>query len=433
MERHGTPGAVASALARYAPKRIKNLLDPSVGKGNLLSPFTRRKYQPKLITCVDRDGRVANELRARIEPDLRSKLNFIRSDFFDWANLRGIRAVQFDCIVVNPPFCGRKWVSIRPAGHARNKRATQKAPIELAFLLKCIELLSDSGRLLAILPSSAVTCANTRWFREFLLRAGSVKLVHEIPPKTFQGVEGRMFLLVFDKNRNQRALTLCNSDLFRPRKLRVPISRLRADLRMDYSFHKAQTNCVRAGVPSSKAKRLIRWVPLAQVAGLKRGRIEAPFRLHVMHTTDREGPFWIVVDRKWSVEADVRARQNDIIISRVGRNCASSLGIYCNKKYVPISDCLIIIRAKIRETAPQLLFSLRVLVKWPGTAALLERGTGASYITLDSLGALNVPWNLHSIFPKEFRSYIEALRMRRAKRMCDIELAVSEALNYLEV
>ena len=421
---------MASVLARYAPRYIASLLDPAVGKGSLLVPFSRRKRQPKRITCIDCDNRVANQLHAELKTNLRSKLNFVRSNFFAWAKLRTARNARFDCIVVNPPFCGRKRVSVWHAVDDCGEGKIERAPLELAFLVQCVELLGCSGRLLAVLPSSAITCSSTRWFREFLLNSGSINCVHEIPPNTFRGVEGRIFLLVFDKNRRRETVTLCNSDLFRPQKIRLTIPTLDADLRLDYSFHKAIRKPKPTVFAASCSKRFgIKWVALTKLADILRGNVEAPFKDKVLHTTDRNGCFWIsTATMKSSDTGRVSAIAHDVLVSRVGRECASSVGLYCGNKPVTVSDCVLIIRPKLPCEASQLLFAVRVLLKRATTSALIERGTGASYITLRALSSLEVPSNLHNVFPLEFESYKRAIRARRTNLMLDVELAVATTI-----
>jgi tRNA1(Val) A37 N6-methylase TrmN6 len=427
MQYHPTPPSVASVLARYAPKHITNLLDPAVGKGSLLVPFAKRRDLPRSITCVDFDGSVLRQFPSELKLKLGAKLKFIASDFLTWASRDQSQSCRFDCIIVNPPFLARNRVRIPQPGPKGAKPKTRRVPVELAFLVKCIEMLADSGRLLAVLPSSAITCSGTRWFREFLFQRGAVTRVHEIPPNTFRGVEGRTFLLVFDKSRHQRNITLCNSDLFRPRKLKLQISTLLDEMRLDYSFHKATEKQIRRTTNLSKRKgRDVTWASLTDLADIFRGNVEAPFENRLLHTTDRQGPFWISTSRmKPSTNGLVSANPRDILASRVGRQCSNSVGLYCGAKAVTISDCVIVIRPKL-PTTEQLLFAFRVLLKFASTSALLERGTGASYITIDALASLLVPSNLHMMFPHAFRRYLRAIRARRANVMLSIEVSVAE-------
>ena len=429
MGHHLTPATVASVLARYAPKRINALLDPAVGTGSLLRPFMTRKGLPKRITCVDRDETVVKLLPAEIVHNLGSQLDFVRADFLVWARKQIALNRTFDCIIVNPPFCGRKGIRLSHIGQNLGKAQVRKAPIELVFLVKCIELLASGGRLLAILPSSAVTCVGTRWFREFMLSQGSIARVHEIAPNTFSGVEGRIYLLVFDKDRRRDWVMLCNSDLMRPSKIRLQVSAAASNLRFDYSFHKAMAGQRSNAAAALPRKSPVEWMPLAQMAEIVRGNVEAPFKCKVLHTTDRSGPFWASRSRqKCSDISLVAAVPNDVLVARVGRECANSVGLYCSEKRVTVSDCVLVVRPRDPRSGAELLFAIRVLLKGSSSSALLERGTGASYITIESLSSLEVPSNLHVSFPRHFGLYARAIRARRANWMLKIELIVAKAI-----
>ena len=52
---------------------------------------------------------------------------------------------------------------------------------------------------------------------------------------------------------------------------------------------------------------------------------------------------------------------------------------------MPCSDCVIIIRPKVSQLSVSLLFALRALFGADWTKPLLERGTGASYVSQDNL------------------------------------------------
>lgn len=430
---HRTPPGLASALARYAPRQIQSLLDPAVGGGSLLLPFISKQRSPERITCVDCDGTVAKLFPPLVAAKIGAGLDFIQADFLQWADKQIANRHTFDCIVVNPPFFGRKWVKFKYIAPGFVNPQLRAAPIELAFLVKSIELLRSRGRLLAVLPSSAVTSVGTRWFREFMLHFGSITRVHEVRPNTFSGVEGRIYLLTFDKDRRNRSVILCNSDLMKPQKICMPVAAFAGDLRFDYSFHKAVAKQKTDAAAIRPCINSIEWAPITQLASVFRGNVEAPFRPDVLHTTDREGAFW--VSRSETSHSDiphVTAAPNDVLIARVGRRCANSAGLYCGQERVAVSDCVLVVRPKGPRTGVELLFAIRVLLKRAGVSALLERGTGASYITIDSLSSLEVPATLHLAFPRYFRLYRRAIRTRCTKRMVTIELLVAGAIGLQE-
>ena len=394
---HRTPPGLASALARYAPRQIQSLLDPAVGGGSLLLPFISKQRSPERITCVDCDGTVAKLFPPLVAAKIGAGLDFIQADFLQWADKQIANRHTFDCIVVNPPFFGRKWVKFKYIAPGFVNPQLRAAPIELAFLVKSIELLRSRGRLLAVLPSSAVTSVGTRWFREF----AAFWLDHSRPRGSTEHLLwcGRShILLTFDKDRRNRSVILCNSDLMKPQKICMPVAAFAGDLRFDYSFHKAvakqKTDAAAIGLAS---------IPLSGLPSRNWQvffvNVEAPFRPDVLHTTDREGAFW--VSRSETSHSDiphVTAAPNDVLIARVGRRCANSAGLYCGQERVAVSDCVLVVRPKGPRTGVELFFAIRVLLKRAGVSALLERGTGASYITINSYRRLRCPQPCISLF-----------------------------------
>src|SRR5688500_15644436 len=118
------------------------------------------------VYCIDVDGAALRDCRQHV-PDLaRCKAHFIHTDFLQWKCADS----SFDCIVMNPPFAARKRseVKVEIGRPGRAEMCLRSAPIELAFVLKSIRLLKPGGKLLAILPSSAVSSGNQIWFRQYV-------------------------------------------------------------------------------------------------------------------------------------------------------------------------------------------------------------------------------------------------------------------------
>src|ERR1700733_10517450 len=144
--RHETPEQVATLLARYAPKKVRSVLDPAAGSGVLARPFFKRE-DCKHIQLLDVDSSVIAELKLHttsIGSVLASKDDFLR---WSVSNGNGYRK-RFDCIVMNPPFAGKlqDYVHIQVPGKYRRK----KVSIEAAFVYCASRLLRRGGRLLAI-------------------------------------------------------------------------------------------------------------------------------------------------------------------------------------------------------------------------------------------------------------------------------------------
>jgi len=335
----------------------------------------------------------------------------------------------FDCIIMNPPFAGRAEslhrVSLVQVGGQGSGRC-RYAPLEASFVLRGIELLRPKGRLLAILPGSLVCSNRTSWFREFLLEAGSVLCVHELPGRTFPGVESRVYLVVFEKRRAGRLCVLSNHDLSAPESVRVRMSEESPDFRLDYGFHAAKRRLAKLrGVGPN-------WRKLGEECIFHRGTEASPTGpLYAVHTCDYEGGFWRRSPRhkQLSPNRDVLVvERGDLLMKHVGRGCASSLGVPVELIGVPCSDCMFILRPSRVADRTRLLFAVRVCLGGDLLAALVERGTGASYVAEGDLLNLAVPLDLAEKYPRPFAQYRTAVSRHRFQVMMEIEQRIRRDL-----
>ena len=421
MPNHPTPLQIASVLARHAPKRIKHLLDPAVGSGGLLVPFIEAGWPIDRATVIDKRATVSRSLHRTVGMSFGSCFRFIVADYLQWVRDALDDGEQFDCILMNPPFSARKRHPIH-LHQASGIDVTRLVPIEVAFVVQSLHVLQAGGRLLAVMPSSAISSGQTSWMREFLLNMGSVLLVHEIPKNSFKGIDGRIYLLVFEKGTLRKTVTLCNSDLFQPKKLSLSPNELGSEIRLDYSFQVA-----------TQADHLFQttdrfnWSPLRKLADILRGPVESPIKgAHVLHTVDRNGPFWSN-SSTLKIQKDkckVVARGGDILMSRVGRNAFSTMGILTNAQRLQVSDCVHIVRPQKTIARNKLFLAMRIAGQMAHARGLLERGTGATYITQESLRALRVPIGICNIFRSAYAEYCKAIRLRSAASIENIERAI---------
>ena len=433
-KRHATPLDVATVLANHAPQKIGSLLEPAVGSGVLLQPLIERlRGFAETIICVDSNPRAIAHVKMAFENVFGSSLQLVTDDFLSWGQkFSQEKNMPFDCVLMNPPFSGRKasLVKLNFDGlTSDSSNIIRYVPVEVAFVVLGARLLKKGGKLLAIVPSSLVSSSSTSWVRKYLLSIGCVKLVHELPKFTFRDVEARVYLFVFEKGKAQGKLTLCNHDLYKPEKLMVPKSRLSPEIRFDFSFNEARLwlDGVRDRFPS------LEWMKLQKVAWVLRGSENSPYGpSNAIHTCDyQDNGFWDSGKRKSGLkkrEGERVIKRGDLLVRRVGRGCAKSIGPIIGHVDHACSDCILLIRSMDRLSSRSLLFVLRVLVVWGQGFSLVERGTGAAYITESALLELLVPVALPLVFDAEFASYEKAFKKKDSISMRAIEANVHRIL-----
>ena len=433
MSNYYTPIDVARALTRHAPRNLSTVLEPAVGTGLLLKPLLPRLRSATEVVCIDKDGKALSQLKGEFAPQLGSKLEVIRTDFVKWParTAGGGDGRTFDCVVMNPPFEGKrdKFVDFTcppeaPGGRERLRRVA----VEVAFVVKAVQLLKPGGRLLAIVPSSIITSLSTAWLREFLLREGAVRYVHELPRFTFEDVSARIYLFIFEKRGNQMRLALFNHDLAEPESLTVRKSDLAPDYRFDYGYHHARKWLADV----KRLKKRLMWVPLRDVADVIRGDMSSPEGARrAIHTTNYKDGFWTAGDRKRHLKpskAETGVRGNDILVKRVGRDCSRTFGKVTDARGYATSDCVLIVRPRNADSV-KLLFAVRTVLGSEFGPSLLERGTGAPYLTLAELPDVEIPVNLSEVYCGAFIRYQRAVGERKFAEMLAVEEKVRKSLN----
>ena len=435
MRRYDTPIEVAAVLAKHAPKKMTSLLEPAVGSGVLLEPLLMRSNQfLKRVVCIDIDSNILRQVKEKFKPLLSSKLNILHADFLKWSLPETCRkSINFDCIIMNPPFSGRieKWIRLNFADEFPTLgKGYRSIPIEVAFVVRAVRLLNPNGVLLAIVPATLISSFKTSWLRQYLMEIGAVDYVHELPKRTFKGVEARVYLFVYRKSARQRSLVVCNHDLVKPERILIKRDELSEGIRFDYSFHYARRWYQKFKTSSPN----LEWVKLNEIANVYRGRIGSPLGMRkAIHTCDYRNGFWHSGNRQKQLlkdASDARIQAGDLIVKRVGRHCIQSIGKVIGHEGYACSDCLLIIRPKRKVISTVLLFTLRVLFSNNEGAQLLERGTGATYISEDDLYNLDVSIGLVKKTPKMYFNYQQAVMHKQFRYMKEIEHQIRQVYGY---
>ncbi len=95
------------------------------------------------------------------------------------------------------------------------------------------------------------------------------------------------------------------------------------------------------------------------------------------------------------------------------------------------SDCILIVRPKNYRISLTTLFALRFVLCHNWIQPLVERGTGATYVSHMSLLSLRIPKNLWNRYPTQFRKFVAAEKSCNSKRSSEAVQAVVAQMNTL--
>ena len=167
-----------------------NILEPSVGDGQLLKFIDTSKYEK--IDVYDIKIEYLNKL------EYKENINKYHQDFIT----KEIKT-KYKNIILNPPYIKIQDLSVNYRNFIRSKwDIFKKGNIDIyyAFLIKCINLLDEEGIMVAITPNSYLYNKGSTLLREYFIKN---KLISEIidfkTEKVFDKVSTYCCITVFTK------------------------------------------------------------------------------------------------------------------------------------------------------------------------------------------------------------------------------------------
>lgn len=167
----------------FTPARISNImsdmftlhygktvltLDPCCGVGNLaasVASTSNYNGESQHVTLVEKDSdlyRIAINNFSEF-----TDFDFINMDFFEWSDIDKLG--KFDRVILNPPYAKIPSNSSLYKS-LKHRLGYSETNIYSAFVSCCLNLLSDVGELVAIIPRSFCNGPTFRGFRSFILK-----------------------------------------------------------------------------------------------------------------------------------------------------------------------------------------------------------------------------------------------------------------------
>ena len=350
----------------------KNALDLGFGDGNLLVAAQNR-WKDIDLYGVDIDEKNVSTANSS------NRIKALHLDGFlpDLPKYLSDEYGVIDLLISNPPYFSKDLdQNVRSIlrGSGLNEAISsnlKNIPAELVFLAQNLRLLTNRGEIGIILPAGLISGEKWKELRKYLLESFQINCCVQLPPKSFIKTEAQAFILFIQKN------TVLKSN-----KVRIATSGPEGDLfinhdqatqRMDFSFYSniSYADVSLSNLTSSDFEIFRGNTPHSQ---LKRGLVA-----EYVHTTKMDEKPTISSFESCSHFTGKIAEEGDILLARVGSRC---LGRTCliESGSVPISDCVIVVRAINEETRNKLWIRLSD----KNTVSELQRlslGVGAKYLT----------------------------------------------------
>jgi hypothetical protein len=183
-----TPDEVCEKMVSYFPTKINLLLEPSVGTGNLLLAMKGRFNKADVFD-------INTEYLSHIPKSNSVKIHH--------ANFLTAEIGMYDGIIMNPPYARIQDMDDETRTIIRNMSpilAGGNFDLYIAFLYKCIQHLSSTGTMVAIIPSTWMYNKSCSKFREYLNEHRLVEDIHDYQSeKVFPNADVYCCILVLNK------------------------------------------------------------------------------------------------------------------------------------------------------------------------------------------------------------------------------------------
>ena len=179
-----TPDPIGDYMASF-PTGEGSLLEPSVGRGNLIRGIDLTKYE-----SVDVYDTESSYLDAIDLPVKKHHEDFLLSE-----------PREYDNIIMNPPYIRFQDMEVSYRERIRKDLLVGNYDIYYAFLLKCISQLSPRGVMVAIIPNAFLYARSSKPLLTWLKERRYISRIRDYgSEKVFPGISVYTCVMVLDRS-----------------------------------------------------------------------------------------------------------------------------------------------------------------------------------------------------------------------------------------
>lgn len=183
-----TPDDISKLMAeKLLQYKGKSLLEPSVGKGDLLKNIDIGTFDKVDVFDINK-----NYLDFISLPVNKYNVDFIETDIL----------CKYDNIIMNPPYIKTQELNETTLTFIRdNFKQLKKGNIDIyyAFIIKCINLLTDDGCLVSITPNSFLKTKSAYELRRYIIDNRYISEIINYNKNIFKGVSVFCCITIFTK------------------------------------------------------------------------------------------------------------------------------------------------------------------------------------------------------------------------------------------
>lgn len=252
---------------------------------------------------------------------------------------------NIDILISNPPFFQKKisdnFLRILESADLLDciSMKSKTIPSELIFLAQNLRLLSETGEIGIILPAGLVTGERWKVLRSLLFRKYNMKNIIQLPENSFKQTEAQTFMLIFSRSNQLNGGLVTLSHINKTERIVIPICE--AIERADYNYYEYRRQSSNLLKVEAKDFDILR-------GNKSRITLQADQIRHIHSTDFSKNPSILTLTD--NIHENIKmCKTGDILLARVGSRCVGRI-IFVSGGSLPISDCVIVIRASNKNT-----------------------------------------------------------------------------------
>lgn len=197
----------------FASQNISTVLEPSCGDGVFLDSLKNQKLLNKVkkLTAVEIEPEEAEKVRSRYSDF--GQIEVCTEDFFDYYG-RVLSKECFDLILGNPPYIRYQYLkeSQREMQSeiltSHGMKANKLINAWVAFIVACIQLLSENGKIAFVIPAEILQVAYAEDLRLYLANNLAKITLITFEQLVFPDIEQEVVVFIGEKGKEEKGIRI---------------------------------------------------------------------------------------------------------------------------------------------------------------------------------------------------------------------------------
>ena len=213
-----TPSELADIMVGYfSNERIDYILEPSCGDGVFIDSLEKQKVlsNAKKTLAIEIE---ADEVRKVKRNHSKQKtLEVIEEDFFDYYK-RASGDDRYDLILGNPPYIRYQYLSSKQRDiqaqilTTHGMKSNKLINAWVAFLVACVHLLNDTGKILFVIPAEILQVAYAEDLRLYLANSLTRITLVTFEQLIFPDIEQEVVVFIGEKGGDEKGIRIIETE-----------------------------------------------------------------------------------------------------------------------------------------------------------------------------------------------------------------------------